>query len=145
MGMDVYGKNPKNEKGKYFRNNVWWWHPLWEYVEHAFPDIAEKVEYAHSNDGDGLNAKDSKILATKLKKHIKDGKVADYSKERQEAIELGKIEHLQQTKQKAIEEGKDEKELLKQEYYWPEHYHFNVENVAEFAEFLDNCGGFSIC
>ena len=62
MGMDVYGLNPqlKSEKpeidfsnateeqrteyfeamdtfeqqnpGFYFRNNVWWWRPLWDYV-----------------------------------------------------------------------------------------------------------------
>jgi hypothetical protein len=28
MGMDVYGKEPKSDKGEYFRNNVWWWRPL---------------------------------------------------------------------------------------------------------------------
>jgi hypothetical protein len=33
MGMDVYGKAPTVEEGKYFRNNLWWWRPLWTYVE----------------------------------------------------------------------------------------------------------------
>ena len=27
MGMDVYGLEPRKEKGEYFRNNVWWWRP----------------------------------------------------------------------------------------------------------------------
>ena len=54
MGMDVYGREPENEKGEYFRNNVWWWHPLWMYVEETFPEIAKLVPNAHSNDGDGL-------------------------------------------------------------------------------------------
>jgi hypothetical protein len=32
MGFDVYGKSARSEKGEYFRNNVWWWRPLAEYV-----------------------------------------------------------------------------------------------------------------
>ena len=32
MGMDVFGLAPKEEKGEYFRNNVWWWRPLWDFV-----------------------------------------------------------------------------------------------------------------
>lgn len=32
MGMDVYGIKPVNDTGIYFRNNVWYWRPLWEYV-----------------------------------------------------------------------------------------------------------------
>jgi hypothetical protein len=144
MGMDVHGKNPKNKKGEYFRNNIWWWHPLWEYITYAFPDIASKVPHAHSNDGDGLEAKDSKILALKLKKNLKNGKVAEYAKERDEIIRLGKIEFLQKQKQKLMTEGKDVENLSEDNNYWPEWYAFSEENVKEFAEFLENCGGFSI-
>ena len=32
MGFDLSGLNPKNETGEYFRNNVWWWRPLAQYV-----------------------------------------------------------------------------------------------------------------
>lgn len=144
MGMDVYGKKPKNEKGKYFRNNVWWWHPLWEYVEYAFPDIAEKVPYAHSNDGDGLGARDAKILAVKLRKNLKDGKVAEYALERQQILDTAKLEHEEAQKQKAISEGKS-LDNFEPEHFWAGSYHFNEENVIEFTEFLENCGGFQIC
>ena len=34
MGMDVFGLEPRKEKGEYFRNNVWWWRPLWDFVAH---------------------------------------------------------------------------------------------------------------
>ena len=57
MGMDVIGKKPKAEVGQYFRNNVWWWHPLWEYVCEVPPALANRVRYGHSNDGDGLRAR----------------------------------------------------------------------------------------
>ena len=40
MGMDVYGENPKNEKGEYFRNNVWWWRPLGDFVCSNYEEIA---------------------------------------------------------------------------------------------------------
>ena len=31
MGFDLYG-NSKNKEGEYFRNNVWWWRRLADYV-----------------------------------------------------------------------------------------------------------------
>ena len=44
MGMDVYGRKPKNETGEYFRRNVWGWHPLWEYCCEANPEITQLGE-----------------------------------------------------------------------------------------------------
>ena len=67
MGMDVYGKNPENESGEYFRNNVWWWRPLAEYVCSIAPDITKHCEYWQTNDGDGLNEAHSIQLAEKIK------------------------------------------------------------------------------
>ena len=52
MGMDVYGKAPTAEVGEYFRRNVWGWRPLWDMCLDLFPELTEKVEYGHSNDGD---------------------------------------------------------------------------------------------
>ena len=40
MGMDVYGLNPD----KYFRNNVWWWRPLWDYVCNTCYDILSEKD-----------------------------------------------------------------------------------------------------
>ena len=58
MGMDVIGKNPKNETGEYFRNNVWGWGPLATYVCQVAPEITAKCKYWQSNDGDGLNGEE---------------------------------------------------------------------------------------
>ena len=74
MGMDVIGK----KEGSYFRNNVWWWRPLWNYCLKVSPTICGKVENAQSNDGDGLNADDSKALASILKNCIEDGTCEQY-------------------------------------------------------------------
>jgi hypothetical protein len=82
MGMDVIGKNAVSETGEYFRRNVWGWRPLWQYVEIMHKDLAEKVEYGQSNDGDGLNAEDSKDLAQRLLEDVKTKKAEEYISQR---------------------------------------------------------------
>ena len=57
MGFDIFGVNPTTEEGKYFRNTVWWWHPLAGYILDVAPkEIISKCTYWNSNDGDGLDA-----------------------------------------------------------------------------------------
>lgn len=86
MGMDVYGKKPANERGEYFRNNVWWWRPLWDYCLEIAPELCGDVS-GHYNDGDGLNAEDSIKLAEKLFAEIDSGRTALYGKERDEFLQ----------------------------------------------------------
>ena len=100
MGMDVYGNEPKNEKGEYFRNNVWWWHPLWEYCEAIAPDLTDLVESAHSNDGDGLDGEDAVLLGKALRKSLRDGTADKYIAERTaylEALPISPCHHCQAT------------------------------------------------
>ena len=78
MGMDVYGLKPKTVVGEYFRNNIWSWHPLWDYCCFVDNTLVEKVPMAHSNDGDGLNAVDSRQLGFKLIETIESGLAASY-------------------------------------------------------------------
>ena len=78
MGMDIYGLRPKTSKGTYFRNNVWYWHPLWDYCCTVSPDITNKVKDGHSNSGDGLNAVDSRMLGFALKESINSGQAQKY-------------------------------------------------------------------
>src|ERR1035441_4207245 len=86
MGMDVIGTNPRNQTGKYFRNNIWWWHPLWEYCSEVAPDICGRVVYGHSNDGDGLDAEASTALAQLLRNEIESGRTATYAATRESAL-----------------------------------------------------------
>jgi hypothetical protein len=74
MGMDVYGNKPADETGEYFRNNVWWWHPLADYCAEISPDTASRCQGWHSNDGDGLDADDSLALANALQREIDSGR-----------------------------------------------------------------------
>ena len=149
--MDVYGTKPKNEKGEYFRNNIWYWRPLWDFCLETYPHIAGKVKSGYFNDGDGLNATDSKKLAKLIKQDLESGKVHQYSVEREtylNSLPLRGCEHCDSTGIRNDEYVKGTCNACKgvgQVKDWATQYPFDVNNVIEFQEFLDNCGGFSIC
>ena len=117
MGMDVIGVAPKTEAGEYFRNNIWWWHPLAAYVCDIAPDVTSHCEGWHWNDGEGLDETHSLELARKIRKDIDSGRASVY-----EQAHRNRAERLPKEQQ----------------------YPFSLENVREFAEFLENCGGFAI-
>ena len=191
MGMDVIGKNATTERGEYFRNNVWWWRPLWDYCVAVYEPCSKIL--GHSNDGDGLCAEESLKLRAALLKEIESGRCAAYAKEREEFLNaipnvkcevcdgtgwvlprskeaneefmdfvrnlvgMGQVanvnneELLIETMQKGVDsqikepakcngcDGKGERRP------WDTHYPFSVENVQEFCDFLETCGGFAIC
>lgn len=150
MGMDVYGNKPKNEDGEYFRNNVWWWRPLWDYCLDNYPSIAGKVEHGHSNDGDGLNASDAKKLAILLKKDIDSGKVQRFADQRELELNALPLEDCQyclatgMRNDKYVQGKCNSCEGTGKIKNWLTHYPFEVDNVISFQRFLDNCGGFKI-
>lgn len=78
MGMDVIGRAPSGEAGKYFRSNIWWWHPLAAFLQDEFPQETSACELWHSNDGDGLNAKDAQRLSTALDRALSQGRVEEH-------------------------------------------------------------------
>jgi hypothetical protein len=87
MGMDVYGKSPKDETGEYFWRSVWGWHPLADLVTTLCPKQAAPCQYWHSNDGDGLNAMQAVALADALADLVARGQVRAYVAIREAEIE----------------------------------------------------------
>lgn len=155
MGMDVYGNEPKSERGTYFRRNVWGWHPLWEYVETLHDDIAQFVEYGHTNDGDGLPEDLSIELAARLRDDVASGQAKQYVDERnQHLAEMPKVvcSICEGTGQRpdglyGVEwKGEGCNGCSGNGYRdpWDSLYHLEVEDLAEFADFLADCGGFAI-
>jgi hypothetical protein len=172
MGMDVYGTQPTSEQGEYFRNTVWYWHPLWEYCLNIAPDIAGKVESGHYNDGDGLGADDAVALARVLTQSLESGQTAEYERiynEQRAATPRIECDLCDGTGIRTDAVGRDagmpEKELddasaiaLGRAFGWcnacngegmkdsfDTYYYFTVDNVREFAQFCAASGGFSIC
>jgi len=171
MGMDVYGRKPKNEKGEYFRNNVWFWHPLWDYCLKLYPNVTKQCVDGHSNSGDGLSGSNAKKLAKLIKKDLENGTAQRYANEYAEwqksllpetcthctgtgiakkilvnsetlsgeSITLQAIGSLLNDDQKCkLCNGNGTRDN------WHLSYPFSIENLQEWQEFLDNCGGFNI-
>ena len=82
MGMDVYGLKPTAQVGNYFRRSVWGWGPLADFVNFMHPGITSGCQYWHTNDSDGLNANDSRQLATALKSDVEHGRAKAYAERR---------------------------------------------------------------
>jgi hypothetical protein len=156
--MDVYGKAPKSEAGEYYRQSIWGWHPLWDLVEAIAPDLAAKVEHAHSNDGDGLGARDSFALSVRLKAAVIDGTAARLVQEREAALAALPDEECPICKGTGLRDwqgrtagcngcGSDvhsDKPGKGKVRPFETHYGVEVSDVSEFAEFLAACGGFEI-
>ena len=108
--------------GAYFRNNVWWWRPLWHFVTATCDNIlTEKdMEYGSSNDGHKISKTKAKKIAVKLRKALKDGDVDAY-----ESWYTRKVSQL------------DEKD-------WNKNYPFSIDNVKSFERFCEHSGGFEI-
>ena len=154
MGMDVYGKQATDKRGEYFRNNVWYWRPLADYVCAIAPELTAKCKHWQTNDGDGLNGADSKRLASILRDELDNGRTADYAMRHHAELEALPDERCTicgGTGYRAEPptagpgtmpcNGCEATGKRRPTDTW---YHFDLDNVREFAEFLEHCGGFEI-
>jgi hypothetical protein len=74
MGMDIYGKHPKSEIGKYYRGDIYGWNNLAKHIVQTCPkEITGKVPNWFTNDGYGLDEADSTALAQILEEQVKTG------------------------------------------------------------------------
>ena len=206
MGMDVYGRNPKQNKpieafptyhkytmmeksdegdnidgfkqkwkelngdetlrnqyytelqeyetvnvGHYFRNNCWWWRPLWNYCYNVAPDLIDEklFEDGHGNGGAGLDDKGAKKLGQLLLQEINNGNTIRYQAEYHQwiddlpdddCIRCNNNNHGHNKKKECTNCDKTGKTKN-----WNKSYPFDIDNVREFAEFCLQSGGFRIC
>lgn len=168
MGMDVVGKAPRSARGRYFRQSVWGWRPLWRYCEVVAPDLTAKVQHAQTNDGDGLNAADSQKLSDMLTAEIDSGRAAAYIAEQKSALEAMPDEpcrYCQATGVRRDVVGIENKMDLRvtvladgaKRIGWcngcrglgsvrpfETYYETSVEEITGWRDFLLDCGGFEI-
>jgi len=85
MGFGIYGLKPTAEVGRYFRNNGWWWHPLWSYIcDNTGNLLSERQKHlGHFNDGVRISSRQAKKIAECLSSLVADGSVAEYAKARE--------------------------------------------------------------
>ena len=132
--FDKKFKFEENNPGSYFRNNVWWWRSLWDYVYNECDDILTEEDWnsGHSNDAHKISEQQAVAIGKRLDELIKSGKTQAYAKVHEEA-------------RKRAEEGNKGLKCGDKGYDWADSYPFHLENVQEFATFCSESGGFEIC
>ena len=152
--------------GRYFRNNVWWWRPLWSFVCHYCADFLSVADAEAGSFNDGR--KISKTKAVKIGKRIselladgtidKEEREYELAKAKADVINKEVQEKLDELKKTVKEKtGKDLDPTNYPEPYktewddiygsksWDSDYPFRKDNLENFAKFCLESGGFEIC
>ena len=119
----IYHKWEEENCGVYFRNNVWLWRPLWDFVARVCDDILTNTDITNGSLNGGH--KISKTKANKISKRLWG------------LIDNGQVKEYEEG-YKVDQEGLDDND-------WNKSYPFNEDNVRRFANFCANSGGFTIC
>ena len=164
MGMDVYGRKPKNETGEYFRANVWSWKPIHYLCFVATQKYEDTTGYddlipfktlqgMQFNQGDGLRSERKCEFLSQFFQGVVDcffdpsvipheHKVSDdlsigVNKDGEFYMDVGRYIDTE-GKILSEEEGKDPNTEKQSPYT------VTKEHLQEFSEFLKNCGGFRV-
>jgi len=174
MGFDLHGVNPINMQpayegeeinkqleyeeasGIYFRNNCWWWRPLWGFVCQHCSEILNEEDMARGgyNDGHKITATKAKKIAIQLEALDLDGTIDRFEtnyKNEQEALDQVKCTICEGTGKRKEPPATGAGNVkcngcqgTGKHDDWMLSYPFNKENVLNFAEFAKNSGGFEI-
>ena len=150
MGFDLYGNKAKSEKGEYFRNNIWWWRPLANYILDTIEIPENDPDGWHMNGGYKISARSAEKIAKVLEERISAGDVKKFEREYREALsclpkeQCGICNGTGRRNDERVSgkcnacDGSGKCEA------WQTNYPFSEENVKEFAEFCKESGGFKI-
>jgi len=141
----------ENNPGVYFRNNVWWWRPLWQFVCERLDDVLtdEDMERGNYNDGHEITADKAMQIGIDLTCMLEDGRIEAYN-DRYKA-ELDAMPQVDCRVCNGNNHGNRKKRDCKACNQtglvddWAKSYPFNVENMRAFADFCLQSGGFTIC
>ena len=167
MGFDLYSLgNHKTETGEYYRQSVWGWRRLADFVCEQTGVIAEdNKQYWQSNDGHEVSEGEAKEIAKQLKALIKDGTVSKAIREVEEESEQAErnnkfVEICHKMLREKVErevgkvnlapadypkEDHDTWEWIQRKYSYGSSYPFTMEQVESFIEFCEQSNGFRIC
>jgi len=167
MGFDLYSLgNHKTETGEYYRQSVWGWRRLADFVCEQTGVIAEdNKKFWQSNDGHEVSEQEAKQIATQLKALIKDGTVSKAIREVEEESEQAErnnkfVEICHKMLREKVErevgkvnlapadypkEDHDTWEWIQRKYSYGSSYPFTMEQVESFIEFCEQSNGFRIC
>ena len=149
MGMDVYGRVPKNEEGRHFRANCWSWRPLcrimWESEAADLLDEKTWESMAYNNGAGPQTGEVAEEMADLISDWLLVEECSEHGMEyyepRQELvrhsdIRVDALKFLYGPGNKCVDE--DYKGLTHSAY------RIHKDHIKEFINFLRNCGGFQV-
>ena len=168
MGMDVYGRKPKNETGEYFRANVWSWRPIYwlcftsisrHEEETGYDDLIPDKTFRgmEFNDGYGLRSdRKCKLLSDYLQDVVDNffkPELIPFEEECDDGFKFGVygddnfyidfgedvVSPPEEVHKLLLEKGEVTTPNLEEISYQT-----NKEHIEEFIGFLRNCGGFKV-
>jgi hypothetical protein len=147
--------------GHYFRNNVWWWRPLWEFISGECKSILSEndIEAGYSNGGHCISKTKAKKIAARIRALHKKGLIVKYKDNYEIFIEELPDEDcglcdgtgLRMDKLGIEKREKDPNFTCNacngkgKNKHFARRYPFYEENVLEFGKFCEESGGFQIC
>lgn len=151
--MDINGLEPKNTKGMCFRNNIWYWFPLWDYIWNEL-DVLTQEEYegGRFNDGFIISKEKAKAIAKKLNQLIATGEIENYIEQRRKLIDRlpdEVCEYCQGTGKREPNDPSDPGTCAVcggtgKTRPFIANFHMSIKNMKHFAEFCEYSGGFEI-
>ena len=156
MGFDLYGRNPVSSDGEYFRNNVWWWRPLWEYVILTCDNIltVRQARDGTMNSGAVITKSQTLKIVRKLQKSIDNGDALMFKLERDKQLDSlekevcevcgGTGKRKKPPKTGAGKHDCNSCDSTGKVDSFLKHYPFDVDNVQDFLKFCKTSGGFEI-
>tara|TARA_R100000329_G_scaffold138511_1_gene120003 strand:- start:1281 stop:1874 length:594 start_codon:yes stop_codon:yes gene_type:complete len=152
--------------GHYFRNNVWWWRPLANYVLQLMGNEFTEDEQRswHHNDGFEVSEEQARKIADRLEQELKTNRVKTvegfYKEKMKKASAKNKVLEKKRNELEKIvwektgqklapvkypEPFKKQWEDIQNQYDWEASYPFSEANVIDFMRFCRESGGFQIC
>jgi len=153
--------------GEYFRNNVWFWRPLWSFVcQHCSDFISLKdADGGSFNDGRVISKTKANKIGKRLSELLADGTVDRNCREYELAkakadVHNKTVEEKLEELKKTVKQETGKKDIVPNDYptsykeqwdeiyatkSWDSDYPFSRENVECFATFCLQSGGFEIC
>jgi len=163
--FEAVEKFEETNKGVYFRNNVWWWRRLADYVcDHTGVVNEKDKDKWQYNDGHKVSEEEAKQIANQLEHLIKTGHTQKHANQIHKRIKNAevknkKLDALLDELRKRVKEATGKNEIAPIDYpdnfkeewekLWKKkdnraNYPFSIGNVKEFIEFARNSGGFEI-
>lgn len=151
--MNLYGLEPQDHVGKIYRLSIWLWHPLWNYIEKEYPEVADMVGNGHANNGDIVSKENAKKIFDLITKDLANEKIIKYINEFNSFLEsLPEV-----TCEYCLGFGKEREYILNitnedcfrcngsgKSKMFITNYKADLYDFYKFKEFLENCGGFKI-